>query len=49
MDSIASLPGNLSAMELSSEKKGREGEKDLDIVGKGKAESIMDEVCWLYE
>ena len=54
VNSIVSLPGNLSAKdkekeeEVSSspEKKGKEGEKDVD---KGKTEPTVDEACWIYE
>ena len=54
VNSIVSLPGNLSAKdkekeeEVSSspEKKGKEGEKDVD---KGKMEPTVDEACWIYE
>jgi len=33
-------------VEVSSEKKEKEGEKDVE---KGKAEPIVDEACWIYE
>ena len=52
VNSIVSLPGNVSAkdkekeVEASPEKKGKEGEKDVD---KGKAEPSVDEACWIYE
>jgi hypothetical protein len=54
VNSIVSLPGNPSAKEkekevevVSPEKKGKESEnKDVD---KGKAESTVDEACWIYE
>ena len=52
VNSIVSLPGNLSAkdkekeVEVGFEKKGKEGEKDVD---KGKAEPTVDEACWIYE
>ena len=50
--SIVSLPGNPSAkekekeMEVSPEKKWKEGEKDVE---KGKAGPTVDEACWIYE
>ena len=52
VNSIVSLPGNISAkekekeVEVSPENKGKEGEKDVD---KGKAEPTVDEACWIYE
>ena len=55
VNSIVSLPGNPSAkdkekeVEVGFEKKGTEGEKDVDVVEKGKAESTVDEACWIYE
>ena len=54
VNSIVSLPGNLSAKDKekeveSNEREGTEGEKDVDIVDKGKAEPTVDEACWIYE
>ena len=55
VNSIVSLPGNPSAKdkekepEVSSEKKGTESERDVDVVDKGKAEPTVDEACWIYE
>ena len=52
VNSIVSLPGNVSTkdkekeLEVSPEKKGKEGEKDVE---KGKAEPTVDEACWIYE
>jgi hypothetical protein len=51
VNSIVSLPGNPSArdkekeVEVSSERTGKEGEKDVDVVEKGKAEPTVDEAC----
>ena len=36
-------------MEGSFEREGTEGEKDAEIVDKGKAELTVDEACWIYE
>jgi len=36
-------------VEGSFEREGTEGEKDADIVDKGKAEPTVDEACWIYE